>query len=78
MNLSVSQGNRGEQWDWSESPLNFSESEGGSRILSAMKILLTVLFCLSLPLIGADKKPLTKDESAEVIEAVLPKDGATC
>ncbi len=43
-----------------------------------MKILLTVLFCLSLPLIGADKKSLTKDESAEVIEAVLPKDGATC
>ena len=43
-----------------------------------MKILLTVLFCSSLPLIGVDKKPLTKDESAEVIEAVLPKDGATC
>ena len=43
-----------------------------------MKKLLTVLFCSSLPLIGVDKKPLTKDESAEVIEAVLPKDGATC
>ena len=58
--------------------MNFSESGLWGRILSAMKILLTVLFCLSLPLIGADKKPLTKDESAEVIEAVLPKDGATC
>jgi len=43
-----------------------------------MKKLLTVLFCLSLPLIGEDKKPLTKDESAGVIKTVLPKDGATC
>ncbi len=36
-----------------------------------MKTLLTVLLCLSLPLIGADKKPLTKEESAKVIEAAI-------
>jgi internalin A len=38
-----------------------------------MKTLLTVLFCLGLPLIGADKKPLTKEESAKVIEAAIRK-----
>ena len=38
-----------------------------------MKTLLTVLLCLSLPLIGADKKPLTKEESAKVIEAAIRK-----
>ena len=27
-----------------------------------------------MPLIGADKKPLTKDESPEVIEAAIRKD----
>ena len=31
-----------------------------------LKSIITVLFCLSLPLIGADKKPLTKEESAKV------------
>ena len=39
-----------------------------------MKTLFTVLFCLGLPLIGADKKPLTKEESAKVIEAAIRKD----
>ena len=29
-----------------------------------MRILLTVLLCLCAPLIGADEKPLTKEESA--------------
>ena len=38
-----------------------------------MKKLLTVLFCLSLPLIGADKKPLTKEESAKIIETAIRK-----
>ena len=38
-----------------------------------MKSLLTVLFCLCLPLMGADKKPLTKEESAKVIEAAIRK-----
>ena len=35
-----------------------------------MKIL-TVLVCLSVSLMGADKKPLTKEESAKVIEAAI-------
>ena len=35
-----------------------------------MKIL-TVLFCLCVPLMGADKKPLTKEESVKVIEAAI-------
>jgi Leucine-rich repeat (LRR) protein len=34
---------------------------------------LTVLFCLSVSLMGADKKPLTKEESAKVIEAAIRK-----
>ena len=38
-----------------------------------MKTLLTVLFCLCLPLAGADKKPLTKEGSAKVIEAAIRK-----
>ncbi|SVC69125.1 uncharacterized protein METZ01_LOCUS321979 [marine metagenome] len=29
---------------------------------------------MSVPLIGADKKPLTKEESAKVIEAAIRKD----
>lgn len=37
-----------------------------------MKIL-TVLFCLCVPLMGTDKKPLTKEESAKVIEAAIHK-----
>ena len=73
MNLSVSQENLGEQWDWDGDPLNFSESGWWGRILSAMKVLLTVLFCLCLPLAGADKKPLTKEGSAKVIEAAIRK-----
>ena len=36
-----------------------------------MKSLATVLFCLCLPLMAADKKPLTKEESAKVIEAAI-------
>ena len=36
-----------------------------------MRTLISILFCLSLPLIGADKKPLTKAESAKVIEAAI-------
>jgi len=32
VNLSVSRGNREEQWDWSDDPLNFSESEWWGRI----------------------------------------------
>ena len=35
-----------------------------------MKIL-TVLFCLCVPLMGADKKPLTKEESEKFIEAEI-------
>jgi len=42
-------------------------------VLPAMKALFTVLFCLGLPLIGADKKPLTKEESAKVIETAIRK-----
>ena len=38
-----------------------------------MKIILTVLICLCVPLMGADKKPLTKEESAKVIEAAIRK-----
>ena len=38
-----------------------------------MKIILTVLFCLCVPLMGADKKPLTKEESAKVIEVAIRK-----
>ena len=38
-----------------------------------MKTLLTVLFCSCLPLAGADKKPLTKEGSAKVIEAAIRK-----
>ena len=37
-----------------------------------MKIL-TVLFCLCVPLMAADKKPATKEESAKVIEAAIRK-----
>ena len=33
-----------------------------------------MLFCSSLPLMGADKKPLTKEESAKVIEAAIRED----
>ena len=33
MNLSVSRWDWGEQWDWSETPLNFPESECWDRIL---------------------------------------------
>ena len=36
-----------------------------------MKILFTVLFCLCVPLMAADKKPATKEESAKVIEKTL-------
>ena len=39
-----------------------------------MKILLTVLFCLNLPLIGADKKPLSKEESAKLIETAIRRE----
>ena len=38
-----------------------------------MKSLATVLFCLCLPLMAADKKPLTKEQSAKVIEAAIRK-----
>jgi len=38
-----------------------------------MKILFTVLFCLCVPLMAADKKPATKEESAKVIEAAIRK-----
>ena len=38
-----------------------------------MKSIITVLFCLCVPLMGADKKPLTKEESAKVIEAAIRK-----
>jgi len=37
-----------------------------------MKIL-TVLICLCVPLMAADKKPLTKEESAKVIETAIRK-----
>ena len=36
-----------------------------------MKNLLSVLFCLCVSLMGADKKPLIKEESAKVIEAAI-------
>ena len=38
-----------------------------------MKILFTVLFCLCVPLMAADKKPATKEESAKAIEAAIRK-----
>ena len=37
-----------------------------------MKIF-TILFCLSVPLMAADKKPATKEESAKAIEAAIRK-----
>ena len=37
-------------------------------------VTLIMLFCSSLPLMGADKKPLTKEESAKVIEAAIRED----
>ena len=42
-------------------------------ISAAMKTLLTILCCLSVPLIAADKNPLTKEESAKIIEAAIRK-----
>ena len=36
-----------------------------------MRTLLIVLFCLCPPLMAADKKPLTKEESAKAIEAAI-------
>ena len=33
--------------------------------------ILIMLFCLHMPLIGADRKPLTKKESAKVIENAI-------
>ena len=33
----------GEQWDWSDDPLNFSESGWWGRIFSAMKVLIPIL-----------------------------------
>ena len=36
-----------------------------------MKIILTVLFCLCVPLMAADKKALTKEQSAKVIEYAI-------
>ena len=40
-----------------------------------MKVILSALlaFLFYLPLMGADKKPLTKEESAKVIEAAIRK-----
>ena len=52
--------------------LNFSESGWWGRILTAMKALILILvglLVLCLPLAGADKKPLTKEESAKAIDA---------
>jgi hypothetical protein len=46
VNLSVSRWNFGEQWDWSENPLNFSESGWWGRILSRMKILIPIVIGL--------------------------------
>ncbi len=34
-----------------------------------------IALCLCVPLMGADKKPLTKEESAKVIEAAIRKYG---
>ena len=36
-----------------------------------MKSIITVLFCLCVPLMGADKKLLTKEQSAKKIEAAI-------
>ena len=42
------------------------------------QLLLICAVVVGQSVLAADKKPLTKEESAKVIEAVLPKDGATC
>ena len=39
-----------------------------------MRTLLIALFCLCLTVAGEDKKPLTKEESAKVIEAAIRKE----
>ena len=53
MNLSVSPENWGEQWDWDENSLNFSESGWWGRILSAMKVLIPIL--IGLLVVGGGK-----------------------
>ena len=45
----------------------------GNTGIKKMKSLLTILFCLGLPVMGADKKPLTKEQLAKVIEAANRK-----
>ena len=50
MNLSVSLGNLRERWDWSESPLNFSESGWQGRILSSDENVVFNIFSLGAPL----------------------------
>ena len=54
MNHSVSQENPEDQWDWSENPLNFSESGWWGRILSAMKVLIPIV--IGLLVVGCGKK----------------------
>jgi hypothetical protein len=44
--LSVFQGNWREQWDWDRVPLNFPESGWWGRILSAMKVLISIIIGL--------------------------------
>ena len=64
MNLNVSRGNSGEQWDCCENPLNFSESGWWGRILSEMKVLIPIL--IGLLVVGCGKetsKPETKAKS---------------
>ena len=45
----------------------------GQTIGTPVRIALITLLLVCLPLVGADKKPLTKEESAKVIEAAIRK-----
>ncbi|SVC76338.1 uncharacterized protein METZ01_LOCUS329192, partial [marine metagenome] len=45
----------------------------GQTIGTPVRIALITLLLVCLPLVGVDKKPLTKEESAKVIEAAIRK-----
>ena len=59
MNLSVSPEDRKEHWDWSENPLNFSESGWWGRIPRAMKVLIPIL--IGLLVVGCGMESIPQD-----------------
>jgi len=63
VNLSVSRWDWGEQWNWSEDPLNFSESGWWGRICSEMKTLIPILFCLLVLGCGKQKQADTNEST---------------